>query len=109
MTPTPHRFLTALIAAAAVLATAGPALAFNCSVPEKPGGPIPLRAAPDHNAKVVAMMRPGGHIRWIRDGKPAGERDNWALVRWTSGEDEKHRVVRGWALRSQTHGGECED
>jgi hypothetical protein len=71
-----RRAVAAALMTAAALAAAAPALAFSCSVPEKPGGPIPLRAAPDPNAKVVAMMKPGGNIRLLRDGKPAGERDN---------------------------------
>jgi hypothetical protein len=106
---TNRRATLAALTFSAALAGAAPAHAFNCSVPEKPGGPIPLRAAPDLRAKVVVLMRPGGNIRLIRHGKRVGDDDYWALVRWTPGPDENAKAARGWALGSQTHGGECED
>ncbi len=90
---------------AAVFSTA-PASAFYCYVPEKPGGPIPLRERPNDKAKVVVMMPPGGMVRLVPSRRSP---EDWVQVRWEREAQSGKYNARGWTRRLDIHGGECED
>jgi hypothetical protein len=82
------------------------ASAFYCYVPEKPGGPIPLRERPNDTAKVVALMPPGGMVRLIPSRR---QPEGWVQVRWQRQAQSRKFDARGWARHTEIHGGECED
>lgn len=102
----PHAIKTTIASLAIGLAMASPAWAFYCYVPEKPEGFVPLRDRPSVNAKIIQRMENGSMVRSVPSVK---ERDGWVYVNWYKSQLSKRPDGRGWTMRREIHGGECED
>ncbi|MCZ8181887.1 MAG: hypothetical protein O9322_02870 [Beijerinckiaceae bacterium] len=102
-----HRLAVGFSVAGGTLLAISTASAFFCYVPEKPEGPVALRERPDPQAKIVAMMPPGGMVREVKGNSRHKE---WVQVLWIADQAQQKKVTgRGWVVHSQIHGGECED
>lgn len=79
----------------------------QCYIPQKPEGPVALRATPSAKGKVVTMMPAGSRVSNVPKVKERGE---WIYVTWFWDDPaRKNERARGWVNRAEIHGGECAD